>query len=31
LFGLGDLEHDEDFASVLEVSCYSSYAICMAL
>ena len=24
LFGLGDLEHDEDFASILEVSCYSS-------
>ena len=22
LFGLGDLEHDEDFVSVLEVSCY---------
>lgn len=29
LFGLGDLEHDEDFASILEVSCYSSCAICM--
>jgi len=28
LFGLGDLEHDEDFASVLEVSYYSSYLIC---
>ena len=27
LFGLGDLEHDEDFASILEVSCYSSYTI----
>ena len=29
LFGLGDLEHDEDFASVLEVS-YLSYTICLA-
>ena len=26
LFGLGDLEHDEDFASILEVSCYLSFA-----
>lgn len=29
LFGLGDLEHDEDFVSVLEVNYYPSYAICM--
>jgi hypothetical protein len=29
LFGLADLEHDEDFASVLEVSYYPSYAVCM--
>ena len=27
LFGLGDLEHDEDFASILEVSSYSSRPI----
>ena len=29
LFGLGDLEHDEDFASVLEVGYHPSYAVCM--
>ena len=29
LFGLGDLEHDDDFASVLEVSYYLSYTICL--
>jgi hypothetical protein len=28
LFGLADLEHDEDFASILDVSCYSFYVVC---
>ena len=30
LFGLEDLEHDDDFASVLMVSYYLSFTICLA-
>ena len=28
LFGLGDLEHDEDFVSLLEVRVYYVYLLC---